>query len=630
MLDAGEHFYSLEGNSRGGINSCITGQFKLSERDWQFVPDVWTHVAASFDGSGVKIYKDGRLTKMRGIGELFTISQSLVGEGRLGGNARFNGGFWHGLIDEVAIWNRALSSDEIIRASGPPTPVPINQIPFDQLALLEYRGNLDVGALRDDVRAFSDHNYVYFEVPDQLQGYRFIRTARDRYHPYRFTVQQSGYVFVTTIAQPGNDLQRTAIQSLVRSGWLPTELTFRYRRQRRTLVRVWMKKLTAGTNQIPGPDVSIWAGTVLAPRFSVGTPPEPKPVYLPFRPEEPLARVVYDGSLDVDTLDEGVLAFSNRQYKFLNVPFDLRGLKFIRHAGGAHKGYPLTVLKEGLLLVATWEREPADNPLSRSGWQPTGMTFYYNDRGGSRLRVWIKKVEEGTVNIPNLPGFIGTIAIAPSFSVVAPAACQWIDLLELVRPDRDAVNGKWTLAGDTLVADATPAARISLPYKPPEEYDFLAEFSVSKDPSCIAQLVSTAQVPFTWSMNAGSPRRCRLEDIDGHSVIGNTTLRPIYSFKPGQKYTSVVQVRKDRVRCLIDGQLIAEYKTDYSNMSRNGKWAMPDQLRLGLGTWDGPTTFHRLAICEVTGRGANCTGQTSADSWTENISFNRPFCTPGP
>ena len=78
------------------------------------------------------------------------------------------------------------------------------------------------------------------------------------------------------------------------------------------------------------------------------TPPwtvEVKRVYLPSRPGEPLAEVVYEGKLDVDTMDEGVRAFSNRQYKFLNVPFDLRGLKFIRHAGGAHKGYPLRVLR---------------------------------------------------------------------------------------------------------------------------------------------------------------------------------------------------------------------------------------------------------------------------------------------
>ncbi len=155
-------------------------------------------------------------------------------------------------------------------------------------------------------------------------------------------------------------------------------------------------------------------GFMLEPGPSPTTAPEPKPVYLPFRSKEPLARVVYDGPLDVDTLDEGVRAFSHRHYKFLNVPFDLRGLKFIRHGGG--KGCSLRVLREGLLLAATWKGAAIDNPLSRSGWQPTGMTFYYNSPGNARLRVWIKKVGKGTIKIPALHGFIGTIAIAPSFA----------------------------------------------------------------------------------------------------------------------------------------------------------------------------------------------------------------------
>ncbi|UCD57634.1 MAG: hypothetical protein JSV16_00560, partial [Candidatus Hydrogenedentota bacterium] len=151
----------------------------------------------------------------------------------------------------------------------------------------------------------------------------------------------------------------------------------------------------------------------------------------------------------------------------------------------------------------------------------------------------------------------------------------WVELLRLADPAKDAVTGEWMLADGGLTADVTPAARISLPYKPPEEYDFLIEFSVSKNPSCIAQLVSRGDTPFTWSMNAGGRRRCRVEDIDGHSVIGNVTLRPLYSFEPGRKYTSTVEVRNDRVRCLINGEPIVEHKTDYSDLSRNRKWTMP-------------------------------------------------------
>src|SRR4030042_573736 len=67
------------------------------------------------------------------------------------------------------------------------------------------------------------------------------------------------------------------------------------------------------------------------------------------------------------------------------------------------------------------------------------------------------------------------------------------------------------------------------------EYDFLVEFTVAKPSACIAQLVSKGETPFTWSMNAGVPPRCRIEDINGHSVIGNPTRTP-YNFEPGKRY----------------------------------------------------------------------------------------------
>ena len=300
----------------------------------------------------------------------------------------------------------------------PPKPVPISQIPFDRQAVVAYRGNLDVDTLHDRVRAFCNRNYYYYDVPDELRGYRFIRTAMAGHRSYRITVHRSGYVFVTTVADLANDIRRAAIESLRQNNWVPTELMFRFKGVARQPVQVWMKKVEAGIHRIPGPDVSLSGGTVLAPSFSAAAPVEAEPVYLPFRPQEPLARVVYDGPLKIAEFNEGVLAFSNRKYKFLNVPFDLRGLQFIRHAGGAHKGYPLTVVKDGVLLVATQAVGVVNNPLSAKGWKPTGMTFYYNDAGGSRLRVWTKQVKKGTEDIPDLPGFIGAIAIGPGFSAV--------------------------------------------------------------------------------------------------------------------------------------------------------------------------------------------------------------------
>ena len=177
-----------------------------------------------------------------------------------------------------------------------------------------------------------------------------------------------------------------------------------------------------------------------------------------------------------------------------------------------------------------------------------------------------------------------------------------VDLLELSVPHRDAVMGDWKLESEQLLADDSAGARISFPYQPPKEYDFIVEFTLMKASGCTAQLLARGNTPFTWSMNAGVPPRCRIEDVDGHSVIGNPTLRK-YSFEAGKRYVSTVRVRDNQVTCSINDQPIVEYSTDFGDLSRNPKWKIPDHRLLGIGSWNGPTIFHRIVVREINGEG---------------------------
>jgi hypothetical protein len=189
------------------------------------------------------------------------------------------------------------------------------------------------------------------------------------------------------------------------------------------------------------------------------------------------------------------------------------------------------------------------------------------------------------------------VAIALSLAFVQPASADAVDLISLVDLSQDVVNGNWQLVDGELIMEGA-AARLSFPYYPPLEYDYTVEFTLTSgsDPwDNIAQLVSHGDVPFTWSTNAGTGHHCRLEDINGHSVIGNPTLI-FYPFVGGERYTSIVRVRNDRVICEINGETLVEYETDYSDLSRNPKWEMPDQLKIGLGGYGGPTTIHSATV----------------------------------
>src|SRR5262249_50236266 len=75
----------------------------------QVALNTWTHLAATYDGSALRYYVNGTLTDSQNhTGQINTSTGAL----RIGGNSVWGEDF-KGLIDEVRIYNRALSAAEI-------------------------------------------------------------------------------------------------------------------------------------------------------------------------------------------------------------------------------------------------------------------------------------------------------------------------------------------------------------------------------------------------------------------------------------------------------------------------------------------------------------------------------------
>jgi hypothetical protein len=71
---------------------------------------VWTHLAATYDGRILRVYVNGTQ-----VGSITTSGGNLgtsTGALRIGGNTIW-GEFFNGTIDDVRIYNRALSAAEI-------------------------------------------------------------------------------------------------------------------------------------------------------------------------------------------------------------------------------------------------------------------------------------------------------------------------------------------------------------------------------------------------------------------------------------------------------------------------------------------------------------------------------------
>jgi len=164
------------------------------------------------------------------------------------------------------------------------------------------------------------------------------------------------------------------------------------------------------------------------------------------------------------------------------------------------------------------------------------------------------------------------VACLIATSTAVAAEPRTVNLLQLSNPIHQVVTGRWEFITGALVVDDTRAARMNFPYKPPAEYDYIVTFVTTKPGGNIAFLLSKGKVPFAWSLNT----RGRMARLD-----------------------------KSGVTCLINGQVVQEeYKTDYTDLSRNKKWTMQHKRLLGIGSYSGFINIVLEAkVREITGHG---------------------------
>ncbi|MBN2589075.1 MAG: hypothetical protein JXA96_04380 [Sedimentisphaerales bacterium] len=108
LLDNGQRFFALQGNSPDGVGFCVDKGEELNEEDWRLNKDFWTHITVTFDGHVSKIYKNGLLTEQGNLN-----ANAITGTLYIGGNESYNGGFWKGNIDEIGLFNRVLTDEEV-------------------------------------------------------------------------------------------------------------------------------------------------------------------------------------------------------------------------------------------------------------------------------------------------------------------------------------------------------------------------------------------------------------------------------------------------------------------------------------------------------------------------------------
>ena len=105
--------YALAIRSSDGIEFRAAGNILVADTASVFTKlpkNRWVHIAGVYNGSTMSIYMDGDLRRSVAHSGNITASGDPMG---IGGHATDGNRFFPGLIDEVAVWNRALPASEI-------------------------------------------------------------------------------------------------------------------------------------------------------------------------------------------------------------------------------------------------------------------------------------------------------------------------------------------------------------------------------------------------------------------------------------------------------------------------------------------------------------------------------------
>lgn len=184
---------------------------------------------------------------------------------------------------------------------------------------------------------------------------------------------------------------------------------------------------------------------------------------------------------------------------------------------------------------------------------------------------------------------------------VAPpdvAGKKTVDLIPLIDPARDTINGRWVIAKNVLRCDEGAfVPRIEIPYQPPQEYDFIVEFSQPDLRNGISLIMPNPNGgSFFWALGFGEGSEfCFHSEPD----LGGKVPKLI---EPKLVYTTTVQVRRDSVRALVNGKELVSVKTDYHDLTCDDWRKLRNTRFLGVAC-DDPTVFHFVRVVEITGAG---------------------------
>lgn len=180
-----------------------------------------------------------------------------------------------------------------------------------------------------------------------------------------------------------------------------------------------------------------------------------------------------------------------------------------------------------------------------------------------------------------------------------------INLLKLLDPAKDSVEGTWRLAEGKLQTPGQPFARIEIPYAPPPEYDLkiVLEKVALTGSFTLGLAREDAQFSVVLDGVIEGKTRTGLDLVEGNPFYANETTYTGGLFAEKKKSTLLVSVRAGQITVTVDGKKVIDWKADYERLTLYPGWRVPRKTSLFVGSWTAIFRFEQVELQPVTGAG---------------------------
>ncbi|MBI3831293.1 MAG: serine/threonine protein kinase [Planctomycetes bacterium] len=208
---------------------------------------------------------------------------------------------------------------------------------------------------------------------------------------------------------------------------------------------------------------------------------------------------------------------------------------------------------------------------------------------------------------PALPAPVPALPVAPP---PVESKSEWTDLIPGVNVEQGRISGRWGKGdGELICTEATAGvcAAIEVGAPPAAEYDFRVDFMVAPaqregfGAGEVCQIFRAGRLQARWALWSNDFKQIGFVWDNAHFIPfqPERSQNPTFKAQPerlktARLYHALVEVRCDRVRGYLDGNLVSDWTPDAGAANDMQSFTLRTKNRLGVGAFQSVVRFSRI------------------------------------